>query len=253
MNTLFFILKRIFRTVWALWCIIPFMAVSILVVPFVVFHIWIFGGRKTALLHCLYWGAPAMLWSMLIFPKIKNRRFIEKDKGYVIVANHNAHIDIVINPYAFRKYPNVFTFLSKKEVTQIPIFGEIVKRVAVLVDSKSTISRKNSYVYMKKVLEEGISVMIYPEGTRNKTEEPLQPFFDGAFRLAIEMQTPLLVQTIVGIKNISDHRYLFDMCPGRVTCIWDEPIDTTGMTLHDVPALKERVRNIMIGHLVKKN
>jgi 1-acyl-sn-glycerol-3-phosphate acyltransferase len=244
--------NRAFRVLWSIWCIVPFLSVSLLLVPFVFFLTLFKGGRKPSLWLCLYIGSPLMLWSMGLFPKIRNRRFIKKNTGYVVVSNHSAQFDILVNPYAFRSHPNVFTFLSKKEIGNIPIFGILARRVGVLVDRKSQESRKRSYRYMKKVLEEGISIMIYPEGTRNKGEVPLQPFYDGAFKLAIEMQTPILVQTIVGMKKRMDNRYIFDACPGRVECIWDEPIPTEGLTYADVPALKEKVRSIMLRHLIKE-
>lgn len=228
------------------------MVVSIVLVPIVLILTIVPHGRKAALWVCVYIGSPAMLWPMGIFPKIRNRRFIERNTGYVVVSNHQAQFDILVNPYAFRKHPNVFTFLSKKEIGNIPIFGILAHRVGILVDRKSPESRKRSYMRMRKVLEEGISIMIYPEGTRNKGKELLQPFYDGAFKLAIEMQRPILVQTIVGMKNRMNGDYLFDASPGTLECIWDEPIPTQGLTNADIPLLKEKVRSLMLSHLEKE-
>lgn len=244
-------LIRLFRILWAVWCIIPFMVVSTILVPFVFILTMFPNGRKPALWMCLYLGSPAMLWMMGIFPKIRNRRFIKRNTGYVVVSNHSAQLDIIVNPYAFRKFPNVFTFLSKKEIGNIPVFGILARRVGVLVDRNSPESRKRSYMNMRKVLEEGISIMIYPEGTRNKSDDHIQKFYDGAFKLAIEMQHPILVQTIVGMKKRMNNDYLFDLSPGRLECIWDEPIPTEGLTNADVPMLKEKVKQIMISHLSK--
>jgi 1-acyl-sn-glycerol-3-phosphate acyltransferase len=244
-------IKKVFRAIWAVYCIIPFLLVStFLVIGMVIFTLFIPKyGVKMSLWLCIYVGAPIMLWLFLMFPRVKNKHLLTSKSGYILVSNHSSFLDIFLNPYAFRNFPNICTYLSKVEVGNIPMFGLLARKLVVMVDRGDGASRKNSYINMKKVVNEGTSIMIYPEGTRNSTDNNIQKFFDGAFRLAIETETPLAVLTIVGIKNIADNTLIADLCPGRVDCIWDEPIDTKGMTLHDIPALKERVRLLMQGHI----
>jgi 1-acyl-sn-glycerol-3-phosphate acyltransferase len=95
----------------------------------------------------------------------------------------------------------LFEFLGKKEAARMPFFGFIINRLCILVSRKSEFSRKASYQKMKEGLDRGYSIFLYPEGTRNRTNEPVKDFYDGAFRLAIEMQKPLVVNTLVGIKS----------------------------------------------------
>ena len=86
-------------------------------------------------------------------------------------------------------------------MAKIPLFGLIYKRGSVLVDRKSEESRKNSFVKMKEVLDMGLHMCIYPEGTRNKTTEPLQRFHNGAFKLAIDTGKPIFPQLFLILQK----------------------------------------------------
>jgi 1-acyl-sn-glycerol-3-phosphate acyltransferase len=103
---------------------------------------------------------------------------------------------------------------------------------------------------MKEILNDGISVWIFPEGTRNKTDEPLIDFIDGAFRLAVDMKSPIIVSTLVGMRHINNPNYKIDMAPGFVRCYFEKPIDTSQITAAEIPALKEQVRNLMLSRLI---
>jgi 1-acyl-sn-glycerol-3-phosphate acyltransferase len=104
--------------------------------------------------------------------------------------------------------------------------------------------------YLHRTLQEGYSVFIYPEGTRNTTPELLLPFHKGAFRIAIEAQKPIAVQTITNVEKISNPKKKgLDMWPGTVRITWSKPIETAGLTMEDVDGLMERVRGVMEGRL----
>ena len=96
------------------------------------------------------------------------------------------------------------------------------------------------------------SIFIYPEGTRNRTDEPLKDFYDGAFRLAIEMQKTIVVNTLVGIRQLNPTYSFFTYMPGTIESHWDAPISTKGMTLEDIPKLKKQVADVMIDRLGDK-
>jgi 1-acyl-sn-glycerol-3-phosphate acyltransferase len=104
---------------------------------------------------------------------------------------------------------------------------------------------------MIKSINEHISVFLYPEGTRNKTHDPLINFHDGAFRLAIKTQQPIAVLTITDSDKVLPPLGLPLVYPGIIHGEWSPPVETTGMTDDDVPALKEKVRAIMIKILEK--
>lgn len=114
---------------------------------------------------------------------IRGRENFKKGENYIVVCNHNSLMDV---PLTSPGIPGANKTIAKIEMAKIPVFGIIYKRGSVLLDRKSDASRRDSYLAMKDVLEKGMHMCIYPEGTRNKTENPLKSFHDGAFRLSFD-------------------------------------------------------------------
>ena len=100
----------------------------------------------------------------------------------------------------------------------------------------------------KKTLAEGYSIFLYPEGTRNVSGKPLTNFHKGAFRIAIETETPVAVQTLVNIENIAGKDQL-SLSPGNIQIVWSKPIETKGMTMKDLPQLVKKVKEQMLAAL----
>ena len=182
----------------------------------------------------------------LVKVKVEGREKIDPNQSYIIISNHQTLVDFIPNALAF---PGIYRFLAKQELQRVPIFGYIIKRFCVLVDRSSVSSRAKSIVYLKKVLSDGVSVFIYPEGTRNTSGDLLGNFQQGAFRLAIQTGTPIAVHTIVNMNDISAVNGTPDLSPGVLKIVWDEPIETKNMTAEDVPMLIQTVRRQMMEHL----
>jgi len=179
---------------------------------------------------------------------VKGKELIDSTQAYILISNHNSQLDIPLFALACS---NTFRFLSKIEVTRVPVFGYIVKRLYITVDRKSRKDSIESVERMKdSLLREKISVVLFPEGTRNRSNEPLLNFKDGAFRLAIETQLPLAVLTILNTKEFVPAGK-FELKPGTIHAAWSEPIDTKGMTANDIPMLKEKVREVFLRNLGK--
>ncbi|MBE2247283.1 MAG: 1-acyl-sn-glycerol-3-phosphate acyltransferase [Candidatus Competibacteraceae bacterium] len=159
----------------------------------------------------------------------------------IVVSNHSTNIDLITAP---RMLPLGAKPLAKAEILKMPILGYQFRVMSVTVDRKSKESRERSMKKLRDTLETGIHIFIYPEGTRNRTSAPLKEFYDGAFRIAIETQKPILPAVTV------NSRYIWPMGrwyvnPGMVKGIYLPAIDTRGMTEADVPALKQRVYDLM--------
>ncbi|MCC6463501.1 MAG: 1-acyl-sn-glycerol-3-phosphate acyltransferase [Saprospiraceae bacterium] len=200
--------------------------------------------RNIGYLHHVF--TPVFLTLVGIRTRISGQEKLDPKRSYVIIGNHNSSLDFIVNADAF---PGVFRFLAKQELHKVPVFGWVVKKMCLSVDRSSAMSRARSVVDIKNQLAAGWSIFIYPEGGRNRTEEPLAPFFDGAFRIAIQTKAPLAIQTILNIKNISATARSLDLCPGTVHIVWDTPIETAGLSAADIPMLKEKVRDMMLAHL----
>lgn len=189
-------------------------------------------------------------WAKLLFTgffikaDIKGMELIKPNQPYVFVCNHRSQLDI---PLFAMACVNTFRFLSKQEVTKIPLIGYIVKRLYITVDRKSISGSVKSFRKMEdSLLHEKISVALFPEGTRNRTTEPLIAFKDGAFRLAIETKLSMAVLVIINSGEFSPANKFLQLKPGKLKAIWTEPIQTSNMTLEDLPRLKEQVRQRLL-------
>ncbi|MBC7776088.1 MAG: 1-acyl-sn-glycerol-3-phosphate acyltransferase [Phycisphaerae bacterium] len=189
-------------------------------------------------LHHIF--TPLFLTLVGVRLKVEGSEHLDPKQSYVIVGNHSSALDFIINGHAF---PGVFRFLAKQELLKIPVFGFIVKKMCLVVDRSSAMSRARSVVALKQQLAEGWSIFIYPEGSRNDSDQPLAPFFDGAFRIAIQTGAPVAVQTIVNIRHITANGA--GLRPGIVRIVWDEPIPTKGLGTADIEPLKEKAESVM--------
>ncbi len=138
-----------------------------------------------------------------------------------------------------------FRPLAKKELKKLPVFGWILRAASVIVDRSSNESRRKSMEHLKKILEMNIPVLIFPEGTQNRTSELLQPFYDGGFRIAIETQQPIMPVVIIGAGRLMPPGKFF-IQPGKIKIVVGKEIATQGLQIKDVPQLKEQVREAML-------
>ena len=111
-----------------------------------------------------------------------------------------------------------------------------------MVDRKSDESRKNSFIEMKRVLEMGLHMCIYPEGTRNKTNEPLQRFHNGAFKLAVDTGKSILPAVIFNTAKVLPANKSFFFWPVKIKMHFLEPVAVGSLT---VEQLKEKVFGLM--------
>ena len=220
-----------------------------LIIPFVVvasFFGRIRGGNAIYFI-CSIW---ADCWYFLIGIYHKNYYEVphDKHKPYIFVANHISYIDAPIIVKTLRQKVRV---LAKAEMSRIPFFGFIYRNAVVTVDRGSAEARANSVRILKSVLKKEISIFIFPEGTFNITGAPLKSFFDGAFRVAIEMQTPIKPILFLDGYNRMNYRSIFLLTPGRCRSVFLDEIPTAGLTPADLNFLKQKVFNIMEQKLIQ--
>jgi 1-acyl-sn-glycerol-3-phosphate acyltransferase len=165
----------------------------------------------------------------------------------VIVCNHNSLIDIPVStPFLARANKTI----AKKSFVYVPLFGWIYQFASVIVDRKNNESRRKSYEEMKRVLDNGLDMLIYPEGTRNKTNNPLKSFYDGAFRLSVDTGKPIVPVVILNTKRILPAKPLLFLRPGNIILNILPSISPIG---HTTETLKKLVFDIMADHYEKNN
>ena len=239
-------IEKIFRTAYTI-LVAPLFFLTFLPAYISYVMVFNFSSRHNAIRHAQvvsrYWAKLAYI-CLLIRVKITGRELIDKKKVYVFVSNHRSLLDVPA--WAMSAY-NPSKFLSKEELVKAPVFGYVLKRLYLTVNRKDKADRARSIQRMRAALEEGISVYLAPEGTRNKNQDvDLQPFHDGDFRLAIEAQVPVAVFTLFNTDNLLSPKTLLGLRPGTIYGSWIEPIETTGLTEKDIPALREKVWQLML-------
>lgn len=229
-------LMKPLQWIYSIYALVVFVAIMLLIFPFVIIASF-FGrikGGNMILRLCMLW---ADLWFFLIF--IYVRRIYqaphEKGKPYIFVANHISYLDAPIIVKAWRQPVRP---LGKVEMGRIPFFGFIYRKAIVTVDRSSPENRHESISILKRIIKRGISVVVFPEGTFNTTDKPLKDFYDGAFRVAVETQTPVKPVIFLDAFDRMHYRSIFSLTPGRCRIVYLEEIPVEGL---EVQELKERV------------
>jgi 1-acyl-sn-glycerol-3-phosphate acyltransferase len=190
---------------------------------------------------CMLWGD---IWFFLVFIKHRNyyEQPLEKSKQYIFVGNHISYLDA---PLLVKTVRRPIRALGRIELSRLPVFGFIYRSVVVIVDRSSAEHRAKSVRNLKSITRKGISIIVMPEGTFNMTDQPLKNFYDGAFRVAIETQTPVKPFLLLDAYDRMHYRNLFTLNPGKSRSVFLEEINVEGLTLDDVSDLRQKVYDIM--------
>lgn len=205
--------------------------------------------QRARIIHPTY-----KIWMSLFMPLVgcpvlrKGKKNFAKGENYVVVVNHNSLVDI---PVSTPWIPGPNKTLAKAEMAKTPLFGVIYRAGSILVQRDDETSRRESFTKMQQTLKMGLHLCLYPEGTRNKTDKPLQEFYDGAFIAAIRAQKPIMPAVIFGTKDILPMKPKFWARPKTIHYHFLEPVPTAGLSMSDRHALKEKVYHIMEDYLLR--
>jgi 1-acyl-sn-glycerol-3-phosphate acyltransferase len=237
------VIVKILQWIYCIYAFILFVTIMLLLFPFVIIASF-FGkirGGNAIFRTCRVW---ADLWFPLIF--IFPRRSFEtphdKSKAYIFVINHKSLLDAALLPKAFHQPVRP---LGKVETSKIPVFGFIYRKAIVTVDRNDATNRAQSIRVLKSIIGKGISVLFFPEGTYNETSLPLKDFYNGAFRVAIETQTPVKPVLFLDAYERLHHHHAFSLNPGKCRIVFLEEIPVTGLGTGDTEDLKWKVYEIM--------
>ena len=241
------IFKNLLAKIFAAWALIIFV---ITLIP-VVLLIWIIGlveePKRTQIFRII-----SKIWMRVFFfltgcgLKIVGANNFKHGEKYIVVCNHNSLMDVpVTTPFI----PGANKTIAKAEMARFPLFGLIYRRGSVLVDRNNKNSRTDSFKKMIGVLNQGMHVCIYPEGTRNRTEMPLKEFHAGAFRLAVETGTAIMPALLFNTKRVLPPGEAFYFLPTKMEMHFLPPIPVSNTDNPQV--LKEKVRQIMSEYYMK--
>jgi 1-acyl-sn-glycerol-3-phosphate acyltransferase len=239
-------MKKILQFLFSIYAMITFLAVMFFIFPFVIIASFFgkYTGGNIANKLCSVWAiASTTLWGM---PNTTyNRKHLKNKTAVIYVLNHNSYMDI---PLMMKIFYNInIRVLAKSELAKVPIFGFIYKRAAIMVDRSSDEARAKSIENLKEMLAKNISVAIYPEGTFNMTDKPLKEFYNGAFKIAVETQTPIQPILLLNALDRLHYNSVFSFNPGRTKAVFLEEF----LPGNDVALLKEKVYNAMEKGLIE--
>lgn len=170
--------------------------------------------------------------------RIKGKEHFKSGQSYIVTCNHNSLMDV---PLSCPFIPGPNKTIAKTSFAKIPLFGFFYMKGSVLVDRSSEESRRRSFDKMAAVLQKGMHMSVYPEGTRNRTAEPLKKFHDGAFRLSVKTGTPVIPAVLFNTKKVLPAGKGFYFRPARLEMHFLPPISPGD----SIPELKENVFEVM--------
>lgn len=231
-------LKLLFALYFGLSTLIGFVVLYPFFLLFLSNKKWYNAGHYTRKL----WGKWLFFTGALWVKQIEEDP-IDWTQAYVVTANHTSYLDI---PTLTVKLPMFINFMAKIELSRIPLFGIFFRTIDIAVDRKNI--RHSAWAFQQakeQLLQENRSIVIFPEGTIPMSAPNLGRFKEGAFRLAIETQKPILPVTIIGNWIALPDKGKMRYRPTRITQFIHSPIPTKGLTLDDVDDLKQKVYRII--------
>jgi 1-acyl-sn-glycerol-3-phosphate acyltransferase len=237
------IFLEIFARIWALWALLLFAGT--LLIAFVFYS------------ACFFLKDPAKarwhrhvsrVWMFVYLNligcplRVRGKEHFIKGQNYVVVCNHNSLMDV---PVSTPFMPRANKTIAKKSFAKMPVFGWVYTFGSVLVDRNSDASRRKSIDDMKQVLRMGLDMVIYPEGTRTRSGDPLKKFYDGAFRLATDTGKAILPTVLLHTAKVLPANKFFYLLPHKLEMHFLPAVESTGIT-SDV--LREKVFKAMWDH-----
>lgn len=230
------IFLEIFGRIWALWGMIVFVSTMFVAFTFYL-PCYLMKEPGAARWHRKVSQVWMGIFLLLIgcSLKVKGRENYDKKTNYIVVSNHNSFMDVPITtPYM----PNANKTIAKKGLSYIPVFGWIYSLGSILVDRKDDKSRQKSFNEMKQVLQLGLDMVIYPEGTRNRTDQPLKSFYDGAFRLSADTGKPIIPAVIFNTRKVLPVNKTFYLMPQRLEMHFLSPVYPVNISAKEI---KEKI------------
>lgn len=241
------LLLKPLRVIYVIYAAVIYLGIMFLILP-PIFLASLLGKHKGGNIIFYFLRFWAHAWFPMVGMPVKRIYKCEKDNDpCIFVVNHRSYLDAAIAVKVMRL---PFRPLGKVELSKVPAFGFIYKNSVVAVDRSSAPARARSVREMMSALKAGISILVFPEGTTNESNQPLRPFHNGAFRMAIEMQIPIKPVLYLDAGERLPANFM-KISPGKCRVVFLPPVSVTGLTLDDINTLKQKVYDIMDTELRK--
>jgi len=240
--------RNILITLWRVWFYILIALPIIVMFPFLL----LFTSKEKYYPQFFFLArvwAKIILYRMGFYPIVKKLETPQKGKSYMFVANHTSMTDIMLMLSIVK---NPFVFVGKKELAKFPMFGFFYKRTCILVDRGNVKSRQEVFQQAQRRLNHGVSICIFPEGGVPDDESVLlDTFKDGAFRLAIDHQIPIVPLVFFDNKKRFSYTF-FSGSVGKMRAKILPFFSTENLDQSHKRVLKEKVRAAIYTELKQK-
>ncbi len=238
------VFKYIFWTFYRIWFYIMVAIPIIIMFPLLIVSILKESWYPYFFKLARIW-ARFILIGMGLITKTEYLQKPEPNKSYMFIGNHTSMLDIMLMLVTVK---NPFVFVGKAELAKIPLFGFFYKRTCILVDRSSSKSRQAVFLRAQRRLKQGLSICIFPEGLVPEEHILLDQFKDGAFRLAINHNTPIVPITFADNKKRFSYTF-FSGGPGVLRTKVHRFIPTVDLTTEDTKTLNQKSRAIILKQL----
>jgi 1-acyl-sn-glycerol-3-phosphate acyltransferase len=226
-----------FRTTYIfLWVILSTLVLGIIAIIISLF------SHTGNIVHLIarIWGR-GILFVSRIRVSVQGLALIDQQRSYIYMSNHQSNFDI---PVLLAHLPVQFRWLAKAELFKIPIFSRAMRGAGyVRIDRSNRESAIESLKEAAAKMKDGVSIMIFPEGTRS-LDGNIRPFKKGGFVMAVDTGVPIVPIILRGTAPIMA-KSSWRINTGKVFLKIEKPIDTTGYTRETKDALIESVRNVI--------
>lgn len=237
-------LKIIPKGFWKLLFLLNFIVGLLILYP--LFYLLLLNERYFHLVFQLkrFWAAWILIVPGIFVSVGKRNRVKDLPHPCIYCANHTSYLDIVVS---YKVFPKYFVFMGKQELDKAPLFRVFFKKMNILVDRKSNMNSHRAFKRAGEELDKGRSMFLFPEGTISKSSPQMMPFKNGAFKLAIEKQVPIVPVTFANNWKLLQNGGFFKSFgrPGLSKVVVHKPIYTNGLCEEDLLSLKEKVKAVI--------
>ena len=237
------------KSIHTYWGLFVFNFLFVLLFPFLLIPILVPSQFHLTGIINRWWAK--LLFTFIFVPfKVEERSHLDRKRKYIFCANHFSYLDIP----AMGLNPVNAIFVGKSDMEKVPLFGFMYRKLHITVNRENLRSRGNTMIASMKAIDEGKSLMIFPEGGMLTSNAPaMLSFKDGAFRTAIEKKIPVVPVTIPFNWKILADQHPMKLKWGKVKVIFHEPIETNDLGLDDVSRLKTEVFMVIDSELKQQN
>lgn len=231
---------KFFKRLYTIYGLITFFILFVLF--FILLLIPIFSKKRFKLVGVFNRWWARLLFTLIAIPfSVEYKSKLDKRKQYIFCPNHFSYLDIA----ALGLNTHNTIFVGKNDMENIPVFGFMYRKLHITVDRTKLKSRYASMLKTFKALNEGKSLVIFPEGGIVTEKQPVMGTFkDGAFRASIEKQIPIVPVTIpYNWIILPPDQFLLTWHPLKV--IFHDPVDPARYTSLQLDQLKEKVKSII--------